>query len=166
MSYEDKIKLQTKCLEFVRKAKEICGQFVSVADIYEKKRIKQQQFLEHIQERINQNIETWKSDQLNKRSEVRSKKQKQMEQLLSELKQKEMLRKEEQFKLDYESMRNDEKTETEELLAENFSLTERISKYQALNDAVDKEQEAANVFLEKLKIISKAEEPSDSTGTR
>ncbi|XP_058459992.1 gamma-tubulin complex component 6 [Malaya genurostris] len=155
LSYSSVDKLKNLWLQYVAKAREICGLPVSVRQLYEKKERDREQFLRLVEENFRRSMTQWRMDQDAEAEELRLKKQRQREELLehlNEIRESKQTARKQEIVLEMRYQVEQSQFEKGQLLAENLEREKVVEGYKELNRIMDEKRKRTEAQVNRLKV--------------
>ncbi|XP_070499748.1 uncharacterized protein Grip163 [Chironomus tepperi] len=134
--------LKDRCREFSAKARQECGEIISISDLLEEKHRRKVEKYKNAEIASTKNAQKWKQHQEERLQEIRDFREAQQKELRKELElieQKKMLKRMTEIQHERDYLDELDRIEDEELQRENEELKARIKIYQELNDKLDDE---------------------------
>lgn len=144
LTFDEINELKERCREFSKKAKEECGEIISVSEILEERRRRKLEKYKNAEIASTKNAQKWKQyqeERLHQIREIREQQQKELRKELELIEEKKMLKRALEIQAERDYMDELENIENEELQIENEELKARIKIYQELNDKLSKDVE-------------------------
>ncbi|XP_053683843.1 gamma-tubulin complex component 6 [Sabethes cyaneus] len=155
LSYGSVEQLKTRWLQYVTKAREICGPAVSVQQLYEEKEQAREQFLRQVEENFRRCMAQWRLDQDAEAEQLRRRKERQREELLdqlNEIRENKLAARRQDLELELRVQQEALGIENRRLLAENLEREKTIEGYRELNQMMDEKQKRAEGEVVRLKL--------------
>uniref|UniRef100_A0A182NC61 Gamma-tubulin complex component 6 n=1 Tax=Anopheles dirus TaxID=7168 RepID=A0A182NC61_9DIPT len=155
LSFDEISQLRTRWLQYVAKARQLCGPAVSVRELYEAKQSEQVEFYRVVEENFRTYMNQWRVEQETEAKEQKRRKQKQMEDLLdhlNEIRESKLTAKRQELQEELQREQARLEMENRQLLRENLELTDRVKKYTALNAMMDDKLDAMETVSAELAI--------------
>lgn len=145
---------EIECDEYRKRAQSVCGDPISVADVFKQKSTKKDEFLKMVAEKFRQNMIKWQADKETKAIEIREGKEKDraiLVQQMAEVREKKIQTRRENLALEREYLRLEQVAEDKRLFVENMQRQKTIDYYTELGELVDAQRERADELVKKLR---------------
>lgn len=145
LTFEELSGLKIECQEFLKRARDECGEAISVASILNERRQIKMEKCKNAEVAATRNLEKWKQHQEERQLKIREYRELQQQKLRKELEQieeRKLVKRLEEIQMEREFMDAYEEVEKIELKKENREIRERIEIYQTLNANLDKSNQA------------------------
>lgn len=155
LSYRAVDRLKARWLQYVAKARHVCGHSLAVRELYERKERERGEFLRQVKANFRHSMEQWGLHQDAEALELRRKKERQMEELLvhlNEIRESKLAAKKQEVELDIKYQQTGLEFENRRLLAENLEREKAVEVYRELNQMMDEKVEKAEKEVERLKV--------------
>ncbi|XP_055534566.1 gamma-tubulin complex component 6 [Wyeomyia smithii] len=155
LSYSAVEQLKVRWLQYVSKARSICGPAVSVQQLYEHKERVREEFLRVVEENFRRCMAQWRLDQDIEAKELRRKKERQREELLdqlNEIRENKLAARRQDLELDLRIQQESLEVENRRLLAENWERQKSVDGYKELNKMMDEKLKRAEGEVARLKL--------------
>lgn len=155
LSYRAVDRLKARWLQYVAKARDVCGPSLAVRELYERKEREREEFLRQVEANFRRSMEQWRQDQDAEALELRKKKERQMEELLghlNEIRESKLAAKKQELELEQKYQHEGLEFENRRLMAENLEREKAVEGYRELNRMMDEKVEKAEREVERLKV--------------
>ncbi|XP_055627725.1 gamma-tubulin complex component 6 [Toxorhynchites rutilus septentrionalis] len=155
LSYTSVGQLKARWLQYVAKARDICGSPVTVCELYERKQREREEFFRLVEANFRRSMDQWRQDQNAEAQELRRRKERRMEELLDQLNEiriSKLSAKRQELELEEKYRQEGLEFENRRLLAENLERERAVESYKELNRMMDRKLEKAEGEVERLKV--------------
>ncbi|XP_055595580.1 uncharacterized protein LOC129746120 [Uranotaenia lowii] len=155
LSYRQVDQLKSRWLQYVRRARDICGAPVSVRELYEGKAREREQFLRLVEENFRRSMEQWRQDQDAAALDRRRRKERHREELLEQLREvqeSKLAAKKVELELEQQYRQDALEFENRQLLAENVERERLVEGYRELNRMMDEKVARVEAVVDHLKV--------------
>lgn len=142
-----------KCNEYKRLARTVCGDEISITNIFRQRDAARQQMAEKLTAKFQLDIEKWRMDRESKAADAREQREKERLILLEQIQESRELKiqkRREQLRLEQEYLRESEMVETELLARENAERQKTIEYYKELGEIVDSQRKRAETEMKEI----------------
>uniref|UniRef100_A0A1Q3G1X1 Putative gamma-tubulin ring complex protein n=1 Tax=Culex tarsalis TaxID=7177 RepID=A0A1Q3G1X1_CULTA len=155
LSYRSINALKLRWLQYVARARDICGASVSVRALYEAKEHERQEFFRLVEENFRRSMDQWRQDQDAEAAELSRKKERQAEELrdqLIEIREGKQAAKRAELELEEKYRHEGLVFENRRLMAENLERERTVEGYRELNRMMDERKGKAEAEVDRLKV--------------
>lgn len=154
LTNEEMQETRAQCEEFAKEARAACGPKISIDGIIKEKAEGRKEKFKKAEVATARNIQKWKVEQEERRTEINEKREIKIIGLKEEMKrieEQKVVRRMEEIQAERNFIDEAEEIEENELLEENAELRKRIETYETLNKQLDDEAERRGKIVEQLK---------------
>ncbi|XP_038110472.1 gamma-tubulin complex component 6 [Culex quinquefasciatus] len=155
LSYRSINALKLRWLQYVARARDICGASVSVRALYEQKERERQEFFRLVEENFRRSMDQWRQDQDAEAAELRRKRERQAEELrdqLIEIREGKQAAKRAELELEEKYRHEGLVFENRRMMAENLEREKTVESYRELNRMMDERKVKAEAEVDRLKV--------------